>query len=145
MFLGESSVRHLMINFANNIEAQGKVAHEMLANRNLFDQISHKMYLKKVRAMGEIMHGNELKDKAVWKFNTVEELSDFTENAKLLARKAPSTLKFLLGKSPIFIVGGLAMGEGDTISEKMHGLYEGIMGLVPIVGPLLLLDDALWA
>lgn len=104
MFLGESSPRHLMISFAENIEAQGKVAHEMLANRNLFDQISDKLYLKKVRAMSEVMHGSELKDKAVWKFNTVDELEDFTENANLLARKAPSTVKFLFGKAPIFIV-----------------------------------------
>lgn len=64
-----------------------------------------------MRSLRDVMHGNEVHDKAVWKFNNVEELADFTENAKLLARKAPSTLKFLLGKSPIFIVGGLALGE----------------------------------
>lgn len=37
------------------------------------------------------------------------------------------------------------MAEGDTASEKMHALWEGMMGLVPLVGPCLILRDGLRA
>lgn len=104
VFVGDNSVRHIIMDFAHNIEAHGKSAHNILANRDLFAKISDKLYLKKIRALGNVMHGSEVADKFVRKFNTVDELADFTENMKLLARKAPSTAKFLIGKSPIFLV-----------------------------------------
>ncbi|MBP6910283.1 hypothetical protein KBC03_01660 [Patescibacteria group bacterium] len=145
MLIGDNSARHVIVDFAHNIEAQGKMARNLLSNMNLFGDMSDKLYIKRMKSIREVMHGNEIKDKAVRKFNNVEELEDFTENAKLLARKAPGTIKFLIGKSPIFIVGGLALSEGETMSEKMHSLWQGMMGLVPFVGPMLILRDGMRA
>lgn len=96
MLVGDNSTRHIIIDFAHNIEAQGKVARNMLANRNLFDQFSNKIYRNRIAALSEVMKGSEILDKAVWRFKDVNELADFTENMKLMARKAPATAKFIL-------------------------------------------------
>ncbi len=109
MLVGDNSTRHITVEFANNIEQNGRRAHDILSNRNLFDTIGKKLYIKHVRSINSVMKGAEIKDKMVWKFNDVYELEDFMENAKLMAKRSPATLKFLMMKSPIFIVGGLAL------------------------------------
>lgn len=43
------------------------------------------------------------------------------------------------------MVGGLAMSEGNTMDEKMNALAQGLRGLVPIVGPMMILREGAWA
>ena len=47
--------------------------------------------------------------KTYFNFHTAEDFEQFMKKAKFLAKQSPETLKFLIGKMPIFLVGGMAL------------------------------------
>lgn len=55
------------------------------------------------------------------------------KKAKHLGKQSPETLKFMLGKMPIFLVGGMALSTEGSMSDKMKALSHDLWTLLPII------------
>ena len=47
--------------------------------------------------------------KTFFNFHTAEDFEQFMKKAKYIAKQSPETLKFLIGKTPIVMIGGMAL------------------------------------
>lgn len=72
----------------------------------------------------------------------VQTAEDMLEQFKFLAKESPSTLKFLIGKTPLFLVWWMAFAKDGTPTEKMKNLLHDMQGLVPIIWPIMIMHDA---
>lgn len=81
-------------------------------------------------------------EKAAFYARDVESAEDMIKQMKFLAKESPSTLKFLIGKTPLFLVWWMAFEKDGTPTEKMKSLLWDMMWLVPVVWPLMILIDS---
>lgn len=64
------------------------------------------------------------------------------KKANYIGKQSPETLKFLIGKTPLFLVGGMALSKEGTMSDKMKSLASDLRALFPIIGPSLIIWDS---
>lgn len=80
--------------------------------------------------------------KTYFNFETSQDFEGFMKKMKFVAKQSPETAKFLLGKMPIMMVAGMALGEEGTMDDKMKSLVKDMRSLVPIVGPIMIITGA---
>lgn len=84
-------------------------------------------------------------EKATFYAKDVQSAEDMVKQMKFLAKEAPSTLKFLIGKTPLFLVWWIALSQDGTPSEKMKNLLQDMKWLFPIVWPIMIMIDGGYA
>lgn len=82
-------------------------------------------------------------DRWVFAFDTIDDMKKFIDYSKTIAKTTPEALKFLIGKSPIFLIWGMALAKDWTMPEKVKELGKWLLGLVPIIWPSFLIFDSM--
>lgn len=82
-------------------------------------------------------------DRWVFAFDTIDDMKKFVDYSKAVAKTTPEALKFLIGKSPIFLIWGMALAKDWTMPEKVKELWKWLLGLVPIIWPSFLIFDSM--
>lgn len=86
---------------------------------------------------------SESVDRAIFKFGSIDDMGKFLDYTKTIARSSPEAIKFLIWKSPIFLVAWMSMASEWDFKEKMWKLGENLKWLVPFVWPYLLISDSM--
>lgn len=79
----------------------------------------------------------EVAGRPAFYFKNAQSFGDFAEKLKYLAKQSPDAAKFLIGKSPLFLVAGMEFSKEGALSDKLLGLSA----LVPLVGPFMIFKD----
>lgn len=100
-------------------------------------------FKSRVNMVNAWMNLAEDADRMVFAFDTIDDMKKFVDYSKSIAKSTPEALKFLIGKSPIFLISGMTIAKDGTIPEKMKELGTGLLWLVPLIGPVILIGDSM--
>lgn len=135
-FQGEANPFRMGDEAAKYLDETGKLYGDVLGGGKLRSSIAK---LQLSRKLVSWIHDAE---KATFYAKDVQTAEDMIKQMKFLAKEAPSTLKFLIGKTPLFLVWWMALAQDGTPTEKMKNLLQDMKWLIPIVWPIMIMHDA---
>ena len=141
-FLGINSGSYVLDDIAKDL----KTTNRYLAKSITSDFWSRTLWknMSKFKLVMASMNLEYARNRVAFKFNDVKSAQDFFRNLKTLAQESPSFVKELIWYSPIIVIAGLEFSKDEKLSEKIKWLWKTLMELVPLVGPFLIIKDALY-
>jgi hypothetical protein len=138
-FIWINSWSYVFNNIWNNIKEVNQQLIRVIKDDSFFNRISQQF--AKPWLIASWMELMWWADRMKFKFRDVQEVEHFIENLKILGKESPSALKFIIWKSPIFIVWALSFESEDNM-KNLKKLWLSLVELIPFVWPIALIKDA---
>lgn len=139
-FLWEANPYKLIDNAAQHLDDLGGPYKDVLSKSDR----SIKKQIAKLNLSKKAIDGIRGTGKAWFYARDVQSAEDMVKQLTFLAKEAPSTLKFLVGKTPLLLVWGMALAQDGTPSEKMKRVMQDMKWLIPVIWPIMIMRDAWW-